>query len=108
MSLNQTKKIIGSQEWCSFPDLGVPAIKARVDSGAQTSSIHAYNIHNFRRHGEPWVSFEVLPLQKNRHTLIRCESPLFARRLVKSSSGISESRCVILTSIKIDKEVWKL
>lgn len=72
MSLNQTKKIIGSQEWCSFPDLGVPAIKARVDSGAKTSSIYASNIQNFRRNGESWVSFEVLPLQKNRRTFIRC------------------------------------
>lgn len=108
MSLNQTKKIIGSQEWCSFPDLGVPAIKARVDSGAKTSSIYASNIQNFRRNGESWVSFEVLPLQKNRRTFIRCESPVVARRSVKSSSGVSESRYVILTSIKIDDEVWKI
>ncbi len=108
MSLNQTKKIIGSQEWCSFPDLGVPAIKARIDSGAKTSSIHAFNIQNFRRNGESWVSFEVLPLQNNRRTSVRCECPVVAKRSIKSSSGTSESRFVISTSIKMDGEIWAI
>lgn len=102
------KKIIGSEEWCAFPDMALPAIKARVDSGAKTSSIHAFNINTFRRDGESWVSFEVHPLQNNRSAVIRCEKPLIDRRRVKSSSGISETRYVISAPIKIGEEVWDI
>ena len=59
-------KIIGSEEWCSFENFGIPAIKARVDSGAKTSSIQANNIKPFYKDTEEWVSFEVNPLQENR------------------------------------------
>lgn len=102
------KTIIGSEEWCAFPDMALPAIKARVDSGAKTSSIHAFNINTFRRDGESWVSFEVHPLQNNRSTVIRCEKLLIDRRRVKSSSGISETRYVISAPIKIGEEVWDI
>jgi len=65
--LNQlnSKLVIGSEEWFSFPDLGIPAIKARIDSGAKTSSIHAFNIQSFRKDGARWVSFEIHPIQNN-------------------------------------------
>ena len=56
------KVIVGSQEWCALPGLGLPAIKARVDSGAATSSLHAFNITPFQRAGTDWISFEVHPL----------------------------------------------
>lgn len=100
------KTVIGSEEWCAFPDMALPAIKARVDSGAKTSSIHAFNIHTFRRDGALWVSFEVHPIQNNRTTLIRCEKPVIDQRKVKSSSGEAEMRYVINASIKIDDETW--
>lgn len=100
------KKVIGSEEWCSLPELALPAIKARVDSGAKTSSIHAFNINSFRRDGKLWVSFEVHPLQNNRHTVIRCESPVVDKRAVKSSSGVSETRYVISSPLKLGDEVW--
>ncbi len=105
---NSEKIIIGSEEWCAFPDLGISAIKARVDSGAKTSSIHAFNIHRFRRDGESWVSFEVHPLQNNRRVVIRCEKPIVDKRVVKSSSGISETRYVINAMIKVGDETWKV
>lgn len=98
--------IVGSEEWCSFPALGVPAIKARIDSGAKTSSIHAFNIQRFKRNGDPWVSFEVHPLQNNRRVSIRCERPIADKRSVKSSSGIAETRYVIEATIKMGKESW--
>ena len=100
--------IIGSEEWCAFPDMALPAIKARVDSGAKTSSIHAFNIQTFRRNGELWVSFEVHPLQNNRRTVIRCEKPVVDRRRVKSSSGVAETRYVISAPIKIGDDVWDI
>lgn len=106
MSSQKLKTVIGSEEWCAFPDLALPAIKARVDSGAKTSSIHAFNIHPFRRNGQSWVSFEVHPLQNNRRIVVRCEKPILARRSIKSSSGSSESRYVISSPMKLGDETW--
>jgi len=102
------KMVIGSEEWLSFPALGIPAIKARVDSGAKTSSMHAFNIQTFRREGASWVSFEVHPLENNRRTVIRCEQPIIDRRSVKSSSGVSETRYVISATLKANNEVWDI
>ncbi len=102
------KIIIGSEEWCAFPGLGIPAVKARVDSGAKTSSIHAFNIQKLRRNGESWVSFEVHPLQGDRRTVIRCEQPILDKRVVKSSSGIAETRYVVAAKIKVGDESWDI
>ncbi len=106
MNHRNPKIIIGSQEWCGFKSLGIPAIKARVDSGAKTSSLHAFNINKFKRDGESWVSFEVHPLQNNRRTVIRCERPIIDKRSVKSSSGISEKRYVINAELSIGENTW--
>jgi ribosomal protein S6--L-glutamate ligase len=100
------KLVVGSEEWCAFPDLGIPAIKARADSGAKTSSIHAFNIHRFRRNGESWISFEVHPLQDDRRAIIRCEKPIADKRVVKTSSGISETRYVIVARLKLGQQAW--
>ncbi|MEQ8850995.1 30S ribosomal protein S6--L-glutamate ligase [Gimesia sp.] len=108
MKDEKNKQIIGCEEWCAFPDLGIPAIKARVDSGAKTSSIHAFNVQKFRRQGETWVSFEVHPLQNNRRTVVRCERPIVDKRVVKSSSGISETRYVILATLKMGDQAWEI
>ena len=108
MTEPEAKIIVGSQEWCGFPDLGIPAVKARVDSGAKTSSIHAFAIQPFKRHGQSWVSFEVHPLQGNRRTTIRCESRVVDRRLIKSSSGIKEKRYVIRTPLSLGYRVWNV
>lgn len=98
--------VIGSEEWCGFPGLGIPAVKARVDSGARTSALHAFNMNTFTRSGKTWVSFEVHPLQNNRSIVVRCEAPVHDRRSVKSSSGVSEKRYVIRTSILFGEETW--
>ncbi len=107
--VNQSSKLItGSEEWCKFIDLSIPAIKARVDSGARTSAIHALNIKTFQRNGSSWVSFDVYPLQDNRKTVINCEAPIHDRRTVKSSSGSSEKRYVIKTSIAMGEQSWDI
>lgn len=108
MNESTEKTIIGSEEWCSFPELGIPAIKARVDSGAKTSSIHAFNIHKFRRDGTTWVSFEVHPIQRDRRVVIRCERPVVDRRVVKSSSGIAETRYVVATRMRLGDQSWEV
>ncbi|MEM8534270.1 MAG: 30S ribosomal protein S6--L-glutamate ligase [Chloroflexota bacterium] len=108
MSSNGSKMIVGSEEWCGLPSLGIPAIKARVDSGAKTSSLHAFNVQSFTRNGKTWVSFEVHPVQNSRRVIIRCEAPIVDRRSVKSSSGVSDKRFVIRVPVKIGPESWDI
>ncbi|PKA98626.1 SSU ribosomal protein S6P modification protein [Flavobacteriaceae bacterium MAR_2009_75] len=101
-------KIIGSEEWCVFESLGIPAIKARVDSGAKTSSIQATNTKIVIRGVQEWVKFEVNPLQENRSIAIQCEAQLVDRRMVKSSSGISEERLVVKTAVTMGGETFDI
>ncbi|MEN9335976.1 MAG: hypothetical protein RLZZ500_963 [Bacteroidota bacterium] len=100
------KLILGSEEWCGFPALGLPAIKARVDSGAKTSALHALNIAPFQKEGETWVKFDINPIQKNQKTIIHCEAKLVDKRIVKSSSGYREQRYVIQTELQLGEESW--
>ncbi|NMH29059.1 30S ribosomal protein S6--L-glutamate ligase [Flavobacterium silvaticum] len=102
------KILIGSEEWCSFPTLEIPKIKARVDSGAKTSALHAINIAPFVKDGENWVRFDINPIQKNVKTVLHCEAPLVGKRVVKSSSGYREQRYVITTEIELDKQRWPI
>lgn len=102
------KVIVGSEEWCSFPQLGIHAIKARVDSGAKTSALHAVNIVPFEKEGESWVKFDINPIQKNIKTVIHCQAPLVDKRVVKSSSGFREQRYVIRTEIQVGETQWEV
>ncbi|WP_343705901.1 30S ribosomal protein S6--L-glutamate ligase [Flavobacterium sp.] len=104
----QNKVILGSEEWCSFPELGIPTIKARVDSGAKTSAMHALNIAPFIKNDANWVKFDINPIQNNIKTIIHCEAPLVDKRIVKSSSGFREHRYVIQTSLKIGDAKWPI
>ncbi|MFZ4106022.1 30S ribosomal protein S6--L-glutamate ligase [Flavobacterium sp.] len=104
----QNKIILGSEEWCSFPELGIPAIKARVDSGAKTSALHAINISPFVKDGINWVKFDINPIQNNLKTVIHCEALLIDKRVVKSSSGFREQRYVIQTNITIGGDFWSI
>ena len=102
------KVIVGSEEWCSFPILGIPTIKARVDSGAKTSALHAINIAPFIKDGENWVKFDINPIQNNVKTIIHCESKLIDKRIVKSSSGFREQRYVIGSELEIGGKNWSI
>ncbi len=104
----QDKVILGSEEWCSFPELGIPTIKARVDSGAKTSALHAINISPFLKNEMNWVKFDINPIQNNLKTVIHCEAPLVDKRIVKSSSGFREQRYVIQTSLEIGNANWNI
>nr|WP_315164556.1 30S ribosomal protein S6--L-glutamate ligase [uncultured Flavobacterium sp.] len=106
MSLN--KVILGSEEWCTFPELGIPTIKARVDSGAKTSALHAINIAPFIKNDTNWVKFDINPIQNNLKTVIHCEARLVDKRIVKSSSGFREQRYVIQTNLEIGESKWPI
>jgi ribosomal protein S6--L-glutamate ligase len=103
-----SKFIIGNQEWCALPELGIPAVRARVDSGAKTSSLHAFNIQPFERDGSPWVRFDVHPVQNDDLIEVRCERQVVDRRVVKNSGGNSEDRYVIRTPIRMNSDVWDI
>jgi ribosomal protein S6--L-glutamate ligase len=98
----------GWQEWVSLPELHLPKIKAKIDTGALTSSLHAYNIKYVFKNGIKFVTFEVHPLQRNNNIKLTCEAPLVEYRKVKSSSGIEQKRPVILTLIKIGSHSWPI
>ncbi|MFO1242414.1 MAG: 30S ribosomal protein S6--L-glutamate ligase [Rickettsiales bacterium] len=100
------KTIIGREEWCALPALGIPAVKARVDSGAKTSALHAFNIQTFDKDGRTFVRFSINPIQGTRKITTRTEAPLIDRREVKSSSGHVELRYVIRTPIRMGNDTW--
>ncbi|MGB5202785.1 MAG: 30S ribosomal protein S6--L-glutamate ligase [Eudoraea sp.] len=106
--MSNNKIVVGSEEWCALPQLNIPAIKVRVDSGAKTSALHAVNIIPFKKDGIPWVRYEVHPLQNVGKTTIYCESPVLDKRKVKSSSGFGEIRYVIKTALAIAKSSWEI
>ena len=106
--MNQDKIIIGSEEWVSLPDLNIPAIKVRVDSGAKTSALHAVNIQPFQRNNETWVTFDVYPLQHNGKKMIRCQAFVVDKRTVKSSTGNRENRYIIKTPLRIGDQTWDI
>ena len=103
-----SKLIVGSEEWCSLPGLGLPAIKARVDSGAATSSLHAFNIVPIQRDGADWISFEVHPLQNDRSVVVRHEAEVVERRGVRNTSGITETRYVIREDLVLGDQTWPI
>jgi ribosomal protein S6--L-glutamate ligase len=104
----QQKKIIGSEEWIRIPELNIPAVKARIDSGAKTSTLHAYNIQTFEDNGKEYVRFDVHPVQHNRRISVRCKAELVGRRVIKSSSGDRQKRYVIKTPITLGGETWDI
>ncbi|MCL6462318.1 SSU ribosomal protein S6P modification protein [Flavobacterium micromati] len=106
--MSDNKVILGSEEWCSFPEIGIPTIKARVDSGAKTSALHAINIAPFIKNESNWVRFDINPIQNNLKTVIHCEAPLIDKRIVKSSSGFREQRYVIQTDLQIGSSTWPI
>ncbi len=102
------KVIIGKEEWCALPELGLPAIKARIDTGAKTSSLHAFNIHPFEADGKKYVHFDIHPLQDNRKVIQSCRGLVVDKRAVKSSSGEKETRHVIKTPLTLGGETWDI
>ncbi|NKB47658.1 MAG: ATP-dependent zinc protease [Legionellales bacterium] len=100
------KLLIGRNEWCQLPGLNIPAIRAKIDTGAKTSAIHAFNIKPLHR--ETYVRFDVHPLQGDESILIHCQAPILDKRYIMSSNGHKEHRYVIVTSLKIDGQCWDI
>ena len=94
--------LVGWREWVALPELGLLALRCKVDTGAATSAIHAEKIEAFERDGQPWARFRVRPfLRKHRKIVVWCEAPIVDERTVTSSSGHTEHRYVVLTPLRL-------
>lgn len=108
MTDSHSKLFIGWEEWFAFPDLHLPAVKAKVDTGAKTSCLHAFNIKPVTRNGSPYVRFWIHPVQRNKKIYRECLAPLIDRRYVTNSGGQREKRYVIQTHIKLGELSWPI
>ncbi|HEY9039140.1 MAG TPA: 30S ribosomal protein S6--L-glutamate ligase [Roseovarius sp.] len=98
----------GWEEWVGLPKLGVPAIKAKVDTGARTSALHAFDIETFGPASKPKVRFTVHPIPGRDDLVIPCSALIIDRRDVTSSNGESESRFVIETPLSVNGDSWPI
>lgn len=96
--------MLGWREWIALPDLGITAIKAKVDTGAATSSLHAIDIEPMMREGADWVRFTLQPLQRTEEPRVRVEAPLVESKRVRSSTGHLEERFTIRTTVAVGGE----
>ncbi|MDD9740192.1 30S ribosomal protein S6--L-glutamate ligase [Marinovum sp. SP66] len=99
---------LGWEEWVSLPDLGLPALRAKVDTGARTSALHAYEIERFGPASKPKVRFAVHPIPGRDDLSIPCSAEIIDRREVISSNGEAESRYVIATNLKVGDKSWPI
>jgi ribosomal protein S6--L-glutamate ligase len=98
------KKTIGWKEWFGLDYLGLPAIKGKIDTGAKTSSLHAFNIESFYLEDVEYVKFDIHPLQKNKNLARTCFARVVDRRMVSDSSGKKEKRFVIKSGVRIGEK----
>jgi hypothetical protein len=99
---------IGWREWVDLPDLHIKEIKVKVDTGARTSSLHAYDLQFFYRGKKEFVRFKVHPVQRSTQKTVRCEAEVLEYRKIKSSNGQTEKRPVIITPVKLMGQSWDI
>jgi hypothetical protein len=100
------KRMLGWREWVGLPELAIPAIKAKIDTGARTSALHAFYIQPFTKNEKEYVRFGIHLKRKTRTIEKECIAPVIDRRAVTDSGGHSEDRIVIRTPIMIGTEHW--
>lgn len=93
--------VVGWREWVSLPQLGLPAVKVKVDTGARTSALHAFDIERVKRDSRDWILFNVQPLQRDTSIIRRCEAPLVDIRRVTDSGGHADNRFFISTELTL-------
>lgn len=102
------KTIIGWREWVALPELGISRLKAKVDTGARTSTLHAFYVERFRANGRDRVRFRVHPEQRSRSVGIECSVDLLDVRHIRDSGGHREMRMVIETPVTVGSQTWPI
>ena len=108
MGDNNQKLALGWREWIALPDLGLPAIKAKIDTGAKTSALHAFYTEKYELDSVDMVKFLIHPIQRNFDFQVECHAPILDRREVTDSGGHREMRYVIESNIVIGSEQWPI
>lgn len=101
-------EILGWREWATLPELGISAIKVKLDTGARTSSLHAFDLTAFERNGTRMVRFEVHPHQRSAAGAVEVEAAVVDERWVRNSGGQTELRPVIETTLGIGDHEWPI
>ena len=104
----RAKKTIGWREWVRLPDLHVGRVKAKIDTGARTSALHAFKITPFTKDGASYVRFVVHPLQRLRKPEVTCVAVVIDHRSVTDSGGRAEMRYVIRTTLMMGASRWPI
>ena len=99
------KPMLGWREWVALPELKLSEIKAKIDTGARSSALHAFAIEPYRKGGQRWLMFAIHPLQKRCDVMIECHAPIKDRRLVMDSGGHKQRRYVIETQLFLGQSV---
>lgn len=99
---------LGWREWVGLPQLGLPSIKAKVDTGARTSTLHAFEVKPFVENGANRVEFKIHPQQKNTKRVVVCVADIVDERSVTDSGGHREQRWVISTPLSIGPYTWPI
>ena len=102
------RKLIGWREWVDLPDLGLHDIKAKVDTGARTSALHAFDVEPFRDGGRDRVRFSMHPLHRSDARVQICEADIVDQRVVTNSGGQREPRFVIETTLAFAGDTWPI
>ncbi len=97
---------LGWREWVDLPELGLSDIKAKIDTGARTSALHAFELRTFRENGRKRVEFKMHPNQRDLNTVVVCTANIKDQREVRDSGGHCEKRWVIETPVVIGGETW--
>lgn len=100
-----SKLTVGWEEWLSLPDLGIPAIRAKIDTGAKVSSLHADAIERYGR-DRRWVRFLIHPIPERKDLTVACSAPLIDQREVMSATGETELRYIIESKLRLGKREW--
>jgi hypothetical protein len=104
----RSRAIAGWREWVALPDLEVPFIKAKLDTGARTSALHAFAVRQYQRDGVAMVEFDIHPVQRDSTFSIHASAPLLEERRVRSSNGKVERRPVIMTRVSLLGREWPI